>query len=160
MKRGEIIRLIIFILLGALSMFYLQPLAYTARYIPVGDYIGGSVEAWVANNYYIIAAIVFGVSLFATLFWYFNTANATVRTSSDVARWQIVWWLLGLLPMIAIAASVIILNESDDALLSLTGFLVFDGLILLYWLPTATSSPKSFKYTPPGALLLRRLIGS
>ena len=62
--------------------------------------------------------------------------------------------------MIAIAASVIILNESDDALLSLTGFLVFDGLILLYWLPTATSSPKSFKYTPPGALLLRRLIGS
>ncbi|ELS00617.1 hypothetical protein Xen7305DRAFT_00003180 [Xenococcus sp. PCC 7305] len=164
MKAGEIIRIIIFTVLGLILMFWLQPLIYTERYIRISDYsINGSpvgVETWVANNYMVGAGIVFGFSLFATLCWYFSTGRAKVKDASDVARWNIVWWLLGLLPIIGIVIALIFFTNSDDALLSLTGLFIFNGLFLLYWLPTATSSPGSFKYTPPGAMLVRRLIGS
>ena len=159
MKPGEIIRIIIFTVLGLILMFWLQPLAYQNRFIPVTDYPGG-VDIWVGDNYFTSAVIVFVASLLATLLWYFLTARAKVRNASDVANWNIVWWIFGLFPLVAIAISVFLVNESDDAKLSLIGFFIIDGLFLLYWLPTATSSPGSFKYTPPGAMLVRRLIGS
>lgn len=159
MKAGEIIRIIIFNVLGLILMFWLQPLVYQNRSIRVADYPGG-VDTWIRENYFPSVGIVFGFSLLATLLWYFLTARAKVKNASDVASWNLVWWLLGLLPIIGIAIALIFFNNSDDALLSLTGFLIFDGLFLLYWLPTATSSPGSFKYIPPGAMTIRRLIGS
>ncbi|MEM9275356.1 MAG: hypothetical protein AAGA80_20680 [Cyanobacteria bacterium P01_F01_bin.143] len=159
MKTGETIRIIIFTLLGLVLMFWLQPLIYQNRLIRIADYQGG-VTTWIRDDYYLSAGIVFGLSFLAMLSWCFGTARAKVKNAADVASWNVVWWLLGLLPIIGIAIALIFFNKSDDALLSLTGFLVFDGLFLLYWLPTATSSPGSFKFTPPGAMFVRRLIGS
>ena len=159
MKGVEVIRIIFFSVVGGIVMLWLQPLAYENRIIPVRDYPGG-VDTWIDDNYFLSAMIVLIASVIATLLWYFFTARAKVRDASDVARWNIVWWLLGLLPFAAIFISVFVFNSSDDARLSLMGFFIIDGLFLLYWLPTATSSPGSFKYTPPGAMLARRLIGS
>ncbi|MDJ0901000.1 MAG: hypothetical protein QNJ55_19530 [Xenococcus sp. MO_188.B8] len=156
MKAGEIIRIIIFVVIGLGLMFWIQPLIYTGRYIRLRDVV--AVD-WVADNYSIGAGVVFGFSIFATLLWSFFTAKAQIRGAVDVSRWQVMWWLLGLLPIIGIAIALIFINQSDDALLSLAGFFIFDGLIWLFWLPTATSSPGLFKHIPPGSFMLRRIIG-
>ncbi len=158
MKAGEVIRIIIFVVIGLILMFWLQPLIYTGRYIRVSDYLAG-VDAWVTENYFVGAGVVFGFSIVATLLWSFFTAKAQIKGAVDASRWQVMWWLLGLLPIMGIAIALIFVNESDDALLSLAGFLIFDGLIWLFWLPTATSSPGLFKHIPPGSFMLRRLIG-
>ena len=157
MKAGEITRIIIVVVLGFGLMFWVQPLIYTGRYIRVSDYAGG-VDAWVAENYFIGAGIVFAFSLCSILLWFFFTAKAQARGAVDVLRWQVMWWLLGLLPILGIAIALIFFNQSDHALLSLAGFFIFDGLIWLFWLPTATSSPGQFQYIPPGAFFLHSLI--
>ena len=154
MKPGEIIRIIIFVVIGLGLMFWIQPLIYTGSYIFVQ-----AVDAWLADSYFVGAGVVFGFSLVATLLWSFFTAKAKIKGAVDVSRWQVMWWLLGLLPIIGIAIALIFINKSDDALLSLAGFFIFDGLIWLFWLPTATSSPGLFKHIPPGSFMLRRLIG-
>ncbi|MGK7893573.1 MAG: hypothetical protein AB4372_08100 [Xenococcus sp. (in: cyanobacteria)] len=158
MKPGEIIRIIIIFVIGSILMFWLQPLIYTGRYIRISDYLPG-VDLWVTDNYVVGAGVVFGFSLVATLLWSFFTAKAQIKGAVDVSSWQVMWWLLGLLPIVGIGIALFAINESDDALLSLAGFFIFDGLILLFWLPTATSSPGLFKHIPPGSFLLRRLIG-
>lgn len=158
MKAGEIIRIIIFVVIGLILMFWLQPLIYTGRYIRISDYPRG-INIWITDNYSVGAGVVFGFSLAATLLWTFFTAKAQIKGAVDVAKWQVMWWLLGLLPIIGIAIALIFINESDDALLSLAGFFIFNGLIWLFWLPTATSSPGLFKHIPPGSFMLRRLIG-
>ncbi len=160
MKAGEIIRIIVFTITGLILMIWLQPLIYQNRMIPIRDYPENSFEVWLLDNYMIGAWIVFGVSVLATLIWSFMTARARVRGTLDVSQWQLVWWLLGLLPVMGICIALYFFNESADALLSLAGLFIFNGLIWLYWLPTATSSPGLFKHIPPGAFLLRRLIGS
>ncbi|MEM7590045.1 MAG: hypothetical protein AAF383_00720 [Cyanobacteria bacterium P01_A01_bin.83] len=163
MRGKEIIRIIVFAVIGLGLMFWLQPLVYRGRYIRVSDYevngVPAGVEAWIADNYMICAGIVFVFSLLATLLWSFFTAKAQIKGAIDVSRWQVMWWLLGLLPIAGIAIALIFFNQSDQALLSLAGFLVFDGLIWLFWLSTATSSPGMFKNIPPGSFMLRRLIG-
>ena len=158
MKPGEIIRIIVFVVTGMGLMFWLQPFIYQNRYIRISDYLPG-LDAWVSDNYFLGAGVVFGFSLAATLLWSFFTAKAQIKGAVDVSKWQAMWWLLGLLPIGGIAIALIFINKSDDALLSLAGFFIFNGLIWLYWLPTATSSPGLFKHIPPGSFMLRRLIG-
>lgn len=156
MKRGEIIRIIGFGVIGFVLMFYGQPLLYKNRAIRITDV---SVKAWLREDYIVAAGIVFALSVLATIIWCFLTARAKVGGAIDAFRWQVVWWLLGLLPVLGIGIALFGFNRSEDGLLSLAGFLLFDGLIWLFWLPTATSSPGSFKHIPPGAFLIRRLIG-
>lgn len=156
MKAAEIIRIIALSAIGFVVMFYLQPLLYENRAIPITDV---RVNTWLREDYTVGAGIVFGFSVFATVLWYFLAARAKVAGTIDIFRWQVVWWLLGLLPVVGIGIALFLFNRSEDALLSLAGFFIFDGLILLFWLPTATSSPKLLKHIPPGAFLIRRLIG-
>ena len=163
MRTKEITRIIVFTILGLGLIFWLQPLVYRSRLISVRDYtVNGTpagVEAWIGDNYMIGAGVVFALSLGATLLWSFLTAKAQIKGSVDVSRWQVIWWLLGLLPIAGIAIALIFFNQSDDALISLASFLIIDGLILLFWLPTAASSPGMFKNIPPGSFMIRRLIG-
>ena len=156
MKAGEIIRIIAFSVVGFVLMFYGQPLLYKNRAIPITDV---PVNAWLREDYTVAAGIFFAFSVLATVIWYFLAARAKVTGAIDISRWQVVWWLLGLLPMLGIGIALFFFNRSEDALLSLAGFLLFNGLIWLFRLPTATSSPGLLKHIPPGAFLIRRLIG-
>ena len=157
MKAGEIIRIIVLSLIVAGLMFWIQPQIYQLKIIRISDV---PMNPWLRNDYTTGAWIVFGCSLLATLIWYFLTAKAKVIGTLDTLRWQVIWWLLGFLPILGICIALYFFNRSQDALLSLTGFYIVDAIFLLFWLPTATSSPGSFKHIPPGAFLLRRLIGS
>lgn len=158
MKAGEIIRIIVFSVLGLALMFWGQPWLYQNRIIPITDV--PRIEAWVSNEYLPGATLVFVVSFIATVLWYVMAAKAKVNTASDSFRWQVVWWIVLLLPILSIFGAIGFFNRSQDALVSLTSFLILDAIFLLYWLPTATSSPGSLMYTPPGAFFMRRLVGS
>ncbi|HBE21500.1 MAG TPA: hypothetical protein DEG17_09565 [Cyanobacteria bacterium UBA11149] len=157
MKAGEIIRIIVLSIIGAVLMFLVQPWIYQNRLIRITDV--PRIEAWVSNYYIPGATVVFLVSVVATLLWYVMAVQARVNTAGDTFRWQMIWWLFLLFPILSICVAIGFFGGSQDALLSLTGFLVFDGIFWLFWLPTATSSPASLMYIPPGSFTIRRVIG-
>ena len=158
MKAGEIIRIIGFCVVGAALMFWGQPWIYQNRHIPITDV--PRIEAWVSDEYMPGAIFVFVVSVIATLLWYVIAAKAKVKTASEIFSWQLIWWIFLLLPIVSICVAIGFFNRSQDARLSLTGFLILDVMFLLFWLPTATSSPGSLMYIPPGAFFIRRIVGS
>ncbi|MCM0591495.1 MAG: hypothetical protein HEQ35_21400 [Gloeotrichia echinulata IR180] len=156
MKAGEIIRIVIFGFVGSILMFFVQPWMYDNRIIPIKDV---SVGDWLSDHYSPGAWVVFGVSIIATVIWYVLAANAKVLTASETDRWRVIWFVLLLLPLISIGLGISVFNNSNDALVSLTGFYIIDAILILYWLPTGTSSPSLLMYIPPGARLLRRIVG-
>lgn len=152
MKAGEIIRIIIITLVGGGVMSFIQPLLYDKRILLIKDV---PIPTWIAQQYNPGAFIVFGLSVLATVLWYVLGARANIRTAKEAFNWNLYWWLFLLMPIIGICLALYFFNESKDALLSLTGLYIFN-VILLYWLPTVTSSPKDIKRIPPGASIIRR----
>ena len=155
MKPREIIQIIIIFILGAVVMFLGQPWFYDSRILRISDV---PITTWIAEDYTTGASIVFAVALLTTILWTFMAAKARAKSASEISKWRVTWWLLMLLPIISIIVAIALFNRSNDALWSLTAFLVIDGIVLLYWLPTVTSSPGDLKYIPPGAFFIRRLI--
>ena len=151
MKPWEIIRIIIFSIIGAAVMFLGQRLIYENQIIPIQEV---PLKTWLGTDYTTASLIMFGVCIAATVIWCILAAISRFNDGSSTGRWMLMWWLLGLLPMITIVFTVFFINRSDEARMSLMGFFVLDTL-LLYWLPTVTSSPEAVKYIPPGAFLLR-----
>jgi hypothetical protein len=156
MKSREVIQTIVIFLLGAVVMFLGQPWIYDNKLLRISDV---PTTTWISEDYTIGAGIVFVIGLIATSLWTFMAAKAKAKSANEISKWRVIWWLLMLLPIISIIVAIAFFNRSNDALLSLTAFLVIDGIILLYWLPTVTSSPGDLKYIPPGAFFIRRLIG-
>jgi hypothetical protein len=156
MKPWEIIRIIIFSIIGAAIMFLGQRLIYENQIIPIQKV---PVNTWLGADYTTAALIMFGVCMFSTIFWCVLAATSKSTDSNSIGRWTLIWWLLGLLPMASIGFTVFYINRSDEAQMSLMGFFLFDA-IWLYWLSTATSSPEAVKYISPGAFFIRhKLMG-
>ena len=99
--------------------------------------------------------IVFVVSVLSTIIWYLMTANAKAHRSKEVDQWVVVWWIFLLFPVLSICGAIGFFQGSNDALVFLTIFFVLD-ILLLFWLPTATTTPGSLKFVPPGSIYLRR----
>jgi hypothetical protein len=156
MKGSEIIRITVFSFIGWLLTLHIQPWFYRNKWIRLADV---PLPKWLSSYYTPAAWVVFLTGLAATVIWSVMTAKAKASGAIDVFRWQVVWWLLGLLPLIGICIGIYIGSVSNHALLSMAIFFIIDGLLLLYWLPTVTSSPGLFRQIPPGARLIRRLIG-
>ena len=151
----DVIRIVIVSLIGAAIMFLLQPWLYQNGIIPLNDV---EPEAWVGDNYIIGAVTVFSVSIIAVILWYVIAAKAKVQSAKETSSMAILWWVFLLLPIMSICASIYFFNQSNDALLSVTGFFVFD-ILFLYWFSTAISSPRSLMFVVPGAFFLRNLFG-
>jgi hypothetical protein len=158
MKSGEIIRIILCTLLVLILAHGLQPLLYLNKIIYLKD-VSENLNGWLSDSYATGAWTVVMASLIATIIWCVATARARVKGTIDIFRWSLVWWLLGLLPILGLGIALYN-NTSSDAVFSLFVLFFINGPILLYWLPTALSSPGLFKHIPPGSFLLRRLIGA
>ncbi|BAZ14188.1 hypothetical protein NIES4071_60280 [Calothrix sp. NIES-4071] len=155
MKASEIIRIIVFSLIGLALMFLVQRGLYENRLLAITDV--RRITTWVEDYYLRGATIVFTASVVAAVSWYVFAVNAKPRNAEDVASWRVVWWLLSLLPVLSIFIAIYIISDgSKQALGSLVLLFTLDAL-LLYWLTTAASSPKALMYIPPGAFILRRL---
>ncbi|NER07690.1 MAG: hypothetical protein F6K17_36565 [Okeania sp. SIO3C4] len=116
------------------------------------------VEIWINSHYIFGAGVVFAVSVLSTVIWCLITANAKAHQAREVSQWMLVWWLFLLFPVLSICLAIGFFKGSDDALVPLTIFFVFD-ILLLFWLPTATSTPGGLKFVPPGSIKLRRFFG-
>lgn len=151
----EVIRIVVVSLIGAAIMFLLQPWLYQNGIIALNDV---EPEAWVGDKYIISAVTVFLVSIISVILWYAIASKAKVQLARETSSMAIVWWIFLLLPILSICAAIYFFNDSNDALLSLTGFFVFD-ILLIYWFSTAISSPCSLMFVVPGAFFLRNLFG-
>ena len=156
MKSGEITRLIICLLIGALIIFIGQPWLYQARIVKITDV--PSVEDWVGNYYMIQAGIVFGISLISVVFWSVSGMKSKAETHGQLKGWRGIWYGLLFLNVLSIFIAIYFNKVSDDALISSTLFLLFN-VIWIFWLGTALSSPNLFMYLPPGAEKIRSVFG-
>lgn len=156
MKPWEIIRIIIFTIIGAALMFLGQRFIYENQIIPIQKV---PVDTWVGTDYTTASLIMFVVCLLSTMIWCVLSATNRFSDGLSTGLWILTWWLLGLLPMASIVFTVFFINRSDEAQFSLMGFFFLDA-VWLYWLSTATSSPEPVKYIPPGAFFIRhKLMG-
>jgi hypothetical protein len=154
MKPWEIIRIIIFTVVGAGVMFLGQRLIYENQIIPIQKV---PVDTWLGADYTTSALIMFGVCLFSTISWCILGATSKFTDGRSGGKWSLIWWLLGLLPMASIGFTVFYINRSDEAQFSMMCFFLLDA-IWLYWLSTVTSSPETVKYIPPGAFFIRHKV--
>lgn len=151
----ELSRILGALLTGAVLLFIVQPSLFQSGYIPVTDV---DISEWIGENYTYGAVVVFVVSAISALIWYYLSMTAKIRTADDVSKMRFVWWLIFLLPILAICAAIYFFNDSNEALLSLTAFYVID-ILLLYWLATVLSSAKDLKFVPPFAWTIRHWFG-
>ncbi|WP_061545721.1 hypothetical protein [Cylindrospermopsis raciborskii] len=149
-------RIIAFAFIGGIVMFLGQRVVYENQIVPIQQV---PVDAWLASDYTNAALTIFFACLVSTLLWCALAEKSRFNDGAATARWRLLWWLLGIIPMVTIAIAVFYINRSSEAHFSLMAFFLLDA-ILLYWLPTATSSPEAVKYVPPLAFWLRhKLMG-
>ncbi len=156
MKPGEIIRVIVLSLVGAIFMFVVQPSIYKQGLIWEPDVQNSEafLEAWASGEYMEAAMFVFGASVFSTILWCVLTAKSTANKLYEIQQWILWWWVLGLVPLLSIGVAIGLINQIEEVRLSLALFFVLD-ILLLFWLTTATSTPGLLCHTPPLAHQMR-----
>ncbi|NJL51592.1 MAG: hypothetical protein HC930_04110 [Hydrococcus sp. SU_1_0] len=150
MKTGEIIRVIIFSLLGAIFMFAVQPLIYKQGLLwePNVQNPEAALEAWASGEYMAAATCVFAISVFSTILWCVLAAKSKAHRPDEIKQWSLWWWILGLIPILSIGVAIGLLNSILEVRWSLAILFVLD-ILMLFWLTTATSTPGLVMYTPP-----------
>jgi hypothetical protein len=152
MKTSEIIRIIIFSLIGLIVMFLLQPFFYRNRILRISDI---DVEAWINNYYNPGGTIVFVVSVLSTIIWYLMTANAKAHRSKEVDQWMVVWWIFLLFPVLSICVAIGFFTGSNDTLVFLTIFFCV-GHLITFLVANCNQYSWEFKVCSPSSIYLRR----
>ena len=159
MKIGEIIRIIVFSLIGLVLMFWIQPLLYEQRFFGVIRTVPYS--EWI-NQYMLAAGIIFAVSFISTITW---CVMLLKNQDGDPNFFKLVWYL-GLFVLVVVISITVYFNNQDprgeliqETLISMMALFFMDSVLILYWLPTVTSTPGLLrKRTVPGAKLVNGLI--
>lgn len=161
MKIGELIRIIVFGIIGGLTMSLLQPVLYKQNVF--GIIQSFDFDKWVLK-YNQAAFIVFTVSFAFTILWYI----IALINQNDARRgpWRLLWYIgLGLL-VLTVSLSVYFNNRDekgeliDETLFSMMGLFLVNSLVLLYWLPTVTSTPGLLKKgVVPGSSMINGILG-
>lgn len=153
MKPLELIRIIALTVFGIILVLLIQPWLYRSDIISL-DVL--DVEQWIVTDYLPSSYWVLGASIAATVIWYFSAANAKPLTAKDTSSWRLLWWIFLLIPIVGIGFALYLQTEPSTRV-GLAAMYVVDVLVL-YWLPTASSSPSHTKYLPPLSMNLRRLV--
>lgn len=159
MKPGEIIRVIAIIVVGAILMFLIQPFIFRtgAIWSPSVKDPGAALASWASGAYMVAAGVVFGLSIACTILWCVMTAKSAARRPDELRAWSLWWWLLGIVPILSIGLAIGFFNPIEELRLLLALFFVLD-ILILFWLPTASSTPGLLIYTPPLSHQLRDII--
>jgi len=154
MKPRELIQIIVLTVIGMILMLLVQPWLYSTDriYTDIAD-----IQYWVVTGYLDSTYWVLGASILATVIWYVLAARAKPLTAKDTSNWRLLWWGFLLIPILSIGIALAVQFE-DSARVSLAAMYVVD-ILVLYWLPTASSSPSHTKYLPPGSRAIRGLVG-
>jgi hypothetical protein len=156
---GEVIRLFVFPLLGAVLMFVLQPVLFVIQTFRLDDV---KVNAWVNSHYMPATGIVFAGCLLAILLWVGLNIKSPVGGAEASKKRQSAWWFLLLIPIVGAVLAILLSVTSTLAPKGTTGAVFYYVLLyaidiaVVYWLTTATSTPGNARLLPPGAGLFNR----
>lgn len=114
------------------------------------------VEQWIATEYTSSTYWVLGAAIAATVIWYVAASTANPLTAKDTSSWRLLWWIVLLLPIASVGIALWLQTE-EGARLWLAFMYIID-IAIMYWLPTASSSPGLTKYLPPGSRNIRNLL--
>ncbi|MEM9214906.1 MAG: hypothetical protein AAGD25_11235 [Cyanobacteria bacterium P01_F01_bin.150] len=153
MKPLELVRIIAIIVVGIILVLVGQPWLYRSNIIFLDVF---DLEQWLATEYLTSSYWVLGAAVVSTFVWYFAAASAKPLKATDTASWRLLWWGILFVPIISVGIALF-LQTSDTTRYWLAVMYIFDVMIL-YWLPTASSSPGSTKYLPPGSKNIRDLL--
>ncbi len=145
----ELTRILVFIIVGFLLMFLVQPLLFENQILFIGDQ---NVQSWLSTQYQRAAYLVAVFSVSSTILWYVLSSRARILSVQDNSQWRLLWWVIFLVPILSIGAALAFFNTSRDAQPWLA-MLFFVNILILFWLPTATSSPAATQHLPPGSKL-------
>ena len=160
MKISEIVRIFVISLLGAILMIVVQPWLYTSKWLwkpQDANDLETALSLFVDKHYFPGNLYVLIASIFATIVWCLMSNKSRASRAEEIAQWRLYWWLMGLIPFISILIATFVTNKKLDASLSLFPLFLLD-MLLLYWLPTATSTPGLLIYTPPLANQVHNLM--
>jgi hypothetical protein len=120
------------------------------------------VNSWVNSHYMPATGIVFAGCLVAVLCWVgLNIKSPVAGMSSSIKR-KAVWWFFLLIPIGGAILAILLSAASVIAPKGTTGAIIYYVLLyaidiaVVYWLPTATSTPGNARLLPPGAGLFAR----
>jgi hypothetical protein len=168
MRAKNFITLITTLGLASIFVLVLQPHIFQEPMIPL-SMSSRDLDTWWSNIFSPTTNIIFVAGLVTTLIWFIKATTSKYTKSSDVLGARLLWWGIFwgylLLSFIAFAGLNYFANNSNkpikgifEASLWSAPFLLLD-VILLFWLPTASSTPKTLRYIPPFSMSLRKLIG-
>jgi hypothetical protein len=153
MKSSEILRIVAFQLVGTILCLWIQPLLYSYGYLSPPDV---PLLFWLNNNYMQGAIWICLSCLAATVFWLLLAIKGDKRNLEKRKSLARLWWMILSFLGVSLLASLWMSSGGDIALLSwpLGGVYILD-IIVMYWMPTMTSTPGSLKYAPLGAKFAR-----
>lgn len=153
----DIIRIFIFLFIGAFLLFFIQKSIYNS-----GSYfffrLSTNPSLWITKQYIPSANLLFISSIITNLVWFFLTFRIRASKIGENLQLNVHWWFLYFsLETIALLL-VFFVNKDPFSYFSL--FICFTiDILFLFWLPTATASQGIYKFIPPGSLFLRSLLG-
>jgi hypothetical protein len=156
---GEVIRLFVFPILGAVLMFVLQPVLFALQIFRLDDV---KVNTWVNAHYIPATGIVFACCLLAVLLWVGLNIKFPQASMAAQGKRKAVWWFLLLIPIVGAIFAILLSAASIIAPKGTTGAVLYYVLLyaidiaVVYWLTTASSTPGTGRSLPPGAGLLNR----
>lgn len=165
MKTKEFIALIITGAIATVVILWLQPYLFSSV-IPF-SMNSRELDNWLGKVFWPTTWMIYGLGVFLTLIWIGKAAKSRYSHANQVLANGGLWWLLcifcGLLSLIGFLIISFFtgwLNDGQslEPLWILPPFIVVD-VVLLYWLPTAIATPRSFRYLPPFSMTLRKLYG-
>jgi len=164
MKLSEMIALAVTVAIAVIFIFAVQPWLFDGQAIPL-SLSSSRLDKWAEEILRPSLYVVFGLGSLLLFLWMAKALTTGFTRTEDVLRTGGVWWLyailLGLISLLTMIALTFFRGWFEDSrnlepFYWLVGFILLD-VLFIYWLPTAISTPKSMRYVPPGAMLIRKI---
>ena len=147
---------IVSIAVGILFLLLIQPFLFQMGFIPLLSVL--SSEEWVNTSYTPSAYLILFISLLMLLVWYWMTwkLNQRFLSAKKVNQMTSVWGVFLTIPVFgAIISFPLFIKSGFEAVPWLVVFWILD-VAILFWIPTAISTPGQLAYVVPGSRFLRR----
>jgi hypothetical protein len=164
MKISEMIALAVTVAIAIVVIFGLQPWLLGGQGVPL-SLSSSRLDRWGEEVLMPSLYVVFGLGAFLLFLWMAKASTSQFTRAQDVLKTGGMWWLSAILLGIISLLTMIVLTlfrgwfedgRNLEPFFWLIGFLILD-VLFIYWLPTAIATPKSMRYVPPGAMLLRKI---
>ncbi len=163
MKPLELIMLLTTVLFATFIIFLLQPALLSADWTLIRDATRETISHWHQKLMWPSLYFNYILGTVATLFWISRSDSFQSNSSKNTLKNIALWWTIFCFLLVLSLLFIVMLSLYHN-LIGEKGFMAFFSLIfifsildvfLIYWLPTALSTPKTMRYLPPASRMLR-----